>query len=104
MTLQKSDLWLTESASSNEGVRGAIGFRQIKGSTIYATGQPTQDAISTILSTVHERWPNIESVIWVCLREEPLVMINGWSLSLFFFKLKIDACIVSRVSLLSPTR
>ncbi|KIR34499.1 hypothetical protein I352_02746 [Cryptococcus deuterogattii MMRL2647] len=77
MMLQKSDLWLTESASSNEGVRGAIGFRQIKGSTIYATGQPTQDAISTILSTVHERWPNIESVIWVCLREEPLVMING---------------------------
>ncbi|OXH32476.1 hypothetical protein J008_03246 [Cryptococcus neoformans] len=76
-TLLKSDLWLTESASSNEGVRGAIGFRQIKGSTIYATGQPTQDAISTILSTVHERWPNIESVIWVCLREEPLVMING---------------------------
>lgn len=81
---QKSDLWLTEAASSNEGVRGAIGFRQIKGSTIYATGQPTQDAISTILSTVHERWPNIESVIWVCLREEPLVMINGWSLSLSF--------------------
>nr|KIR85732.1 hypothetical protein I308_03840 [Cryptococcus tetragattii IND107] len=75
--LLKSDLWLAESASSNEGVRGAIGFRQIKGSTIYATGQPTQDAISTILSTVHERWPNIESVIWVCLREEPLVMING---------------------------
>ncbi|WVN86977.1 uncharacterized protein L203_102152 [Cryptococcus depauperatus CBS 7841] len=76
-TLLKSDLWLTESASSNEGVRGAIGFRQIKGTTIYATGQPTQDAISTILSIVHQKWPNVESIIWICLREEPLVMING---------------------------
>ncbi|WWD04103.1 hypothetical protein V865_002168 [Kwoniella europaea PYCC6329] len=76
-TLLKSDLWVSRSASSSEGVRGAIGFRQIKGSTIYATGQPTQDAISTILQTVHQKSPNIHNVIWVCLREEPLVMING---------------------------
>ncbi|ODO07006.1 hypothetical protein I350_04372 [Cryptococcus amylolentus CBS 6273] len=76
-TLLKSDLWLTESASSNEGVRGAIGFRQIKGSMIYATGQPTQDAVWTILQNVREQWPTMESVVWVCLREEPLVMVNG---------------------------
>nr|XP_018260510.1 uncharacterized protein I303_07432 [Kwoniella dejecticola CBS 10117]OBR82668.1 hypothetical protein I303_07432 [Kwoniella dejecticola CBS 10117] len=76
-TLLKSDLWVSKSASSSEGVRGAIGFRQIKGSTIYATGQPTQDAISTILHTVHQKSPSIHNVIWVCLREEPLVMING---------------------------
>ncbi|WVQ79454.1 hypothetical protein IAT38_001552 [Cryptococcus sp. DSM 104549] len=76
-TLLKSDLWLSNTASSNEGVRGAIGFRQIPGTPIYATGQPTQDAVSTILATVHEKFPKISSVIWVCLREEPLVMING---------------------------
>nr|XP_019043261.1 hypothetical protein I302_07836 [Kwoniella bestiolae CBS 10118]OCF22191.1 hypothetical protein I302_07836 [Kwoniella bestiolae CBS 10118] len=76
-TLLKSDLWVSKSASSSEGVRGAIGFRQIKGSTIYATGQPTQDAISTILQTVHQKSPNVHNVIWVCLREEPIVMING---------------------------
>ncbi|WVF68673.1 hypothetical protein IAT40_003444 [Kwoniella sp. CBS 6097] len=76
-TLLKSDLWVSKSAASSEGVRGAIGFRQIKGSTIYATGQPTQDAISTILQTVHQRSPHVHNVIWVCLREEPLVMING---------------------------
>ncbi|WRT69446.1 uncharacterized protein IL334_006432 [Kwoniella shivajii] len=76
-TLLKSDLWLTKSASSTEGVRGATGFRKIKGSTIYATGQPTQDAISTILQTVHQKSPHIHNVIWVCLREEPLVIING---------------------------
>ncbi|WVQ75186.1 hypothetical protein IAR50_004796 [Cryptococcus sp. DSM 104548] len=76
-TLLKSDLWLADSASSNEGVRGAIGFRQIRGSMIYATGQPTQDAVWTILQNVREQWPTIESVVWVCLREEPLVMVNG---------------------------
>ncbi|WWC93062.1 uncharacterized protein L201_008027 [Kwoniella dendrophila CBS 6074] len=76
-TLLKSDLWLSKSASSSEGVRGAIGFRQVKGTTIYATGQPTEDAISTILQNVHQKSPHIQNVIWVCLREEPLVMING---------------------------
>nr|XP_031859044.1 uncharacterized protein CI109_005550 [Kwoniella shandongensis]KAA5526116.1 hypothetical protein CI109_005550 [Kwoniella shandongensis] len=76
-TLLKSDLWLTESAASTEGIRGAVGFRQVRGSTVYATGQPTQDAISTILQIVHRRSPKITTVLWVCLREEPLVMING---------------------------
>lgn len=75
--MQKSDLWLTESASSNEGVRGAVGFRQVTGSSIFATGQPTQDAIATILQRVRERCHGITSVVWICLREEPLVMING---------------------------
>ena len=73
----KSDLWLTDIAASEEGVRGAIGFRQVRGSTVFATGQPTQDAISLILDNVHGRLPVIKKVIWVCLREEPLVMING---------------------------
>ncbi|ORY34932.1 inositol hexakisphosphate-domain-containing protein [Naematelia encephala] len=77
-TLLKSDLWLTESAPSVEGVRGAVGFRQIRsGSPIYATGQPTQDAISTILRVIQQRTPSAKQIIWVCLREEPLVMING---------------------------
>lgn len=77
--MQKSDLWLTESASSSEGVRGAVGFRQVTGSSIFATGQPTQDAIAAILQRVKERCHEITSVVWICLREEPLVMINGKS-------------------------
>ncbi|ORX37949.1 inositol hexakisphosphate-domain-containing protein [Kockovaella imperatae] len=76
-TLLKSDLWLTESASSAEGVRGAVGFRQVRGAPIFATGQPTQEAIQTILKAVHERCDKVDRVVWVCLREEPLVMING---------------------------
>ena len=77
LTLLKSDLWHTEAASSAEGVRGAVGFRQVRGAPIFATGQPTQDAISAILKRVHERCASVARVVWVCLREEPLVMING---------------------------
>jgi hypothetical protein len=74
---QKSDLWLAESASSSEGVRGAVGVRMMKGSAVFATGQPTQEGLSTILTAVHERCPTVSTIVWVCLREEPLVMING---------------------------
>jgi len=77
--MQKSDLWLHEAATSSEGVRGAVGFRQIRDTSIFATGQPTQDGLATILKSVHERCPTVNSVLWICLREEPLVMINGGS-------------------------
>lgn len=64
-------------APSSDGIRGAIGFRQVSGTSIYATGQPTEDAITNILHIIKERQPDITSIVWVCLREEPLVMING---------------------------
>jgi hypothetical protein len=79
LTRQKSDQWLVEIASSSEGVRGAVGFRQIPGSSVFTTGQPTQDAAKTILSKIEERCPGIQQVVWICLREEPLVVINGRS-------------------------
>ena len=67
-------------APSSEGVRGAVGFRQIRDTSIFTTGQPTEDALSTILKDVHERCPDVHRVLWICLREEPLVMINGESI------------------------
>lgn len=68
---------MADSAASTDGVRGAIGFRQVFNTSIYATGQPTQEAITAILDIVKERSPAVTKVVWVCLREEPLVMING---------------------------
>lgn len=76
-TLLKRDLWVADTAATNEGVRGAIGFRQVANDAVYTTGQPTQEAITTILGIVKKRSPNISKVVWICLREEPLVMING---------------------------
>ncbi|KAL7413408.1 inositol hexakisphosphate-domain-containing protein [Mrakia frigida] len=76
-TLLKSDQWLTKTASSSDGVRGAVGFRQIPGSNIYAIGQPTEDAIGSVLSKIKERSPSANALLWLNLREEPLVYING---------------------------
>lgn len=76
-TLVKRDLWIADTAATTDGVRGAIGFRQVKGEKVYTTGQPTEEAITTILSVVKKRSPEISKVVWICLREEPLVMING---------------------------
>lgn len=94
-TLLKSDQWLTKAASSSDGVRGAVGFRQIPGSNIYACvrfsfsvsqkvsdaflcpfsiGQPTEDAIGFVLSKIKERTPTATALVWLNLREEPLVV------------------------------
>lgn len=40
-TLLKSDQWLRESHHVEQGVRGAINWRNIPGTKIYALGQPT---------------------------------------------------------------
>ena len=49
----------------------------MKDSAVFATGQPTEEGLLTILKAVHERCPTVSTIVWVCLREEPLVMING---------------------------
>ena len=51
----------------------------MKDSAVFATGQPTQDGLETIIKAVHEKCPTVNNIVWVCLREEPLVMINGGS-------------------------
>ncbi|CAK9780633.1 hypothetical protein CC85DRAFT_329266 [Cutaneotrichosporon oleaginosum] len=76
-TLLKRDLWVADTAATTEGVRGAIGFRQVANESVYTTGQPTREAITTILGIVKQRSTGISKVVWICLREEPLVMING---------------------------
>ncbi|CDZ97852.1 hypothetical protein [Phaffia rhodozyma] len=78
-TLLKSDQWFSQTANSANDwiIRGAAGFRNIPGSNIYAVGQPTEDAVDKVLSSIKERTPNVKSLLWVNLREEPLVYING---------------------------
>ena len=55
-------------------MRGAVGFRQIPDSNIYAIGQPTEDAIDFVLTKVKERTPTATSLLWIKLREEPLTV------------------------------
>lgn len=76
-TLLKSDQWLTQSVSSTDGLRGAVGFRQIPKSSIFACGQPTETAIGEVLDKIKERAPHTASILWINLREEPLTYVNG---------------------------
>ncbi|RDB25649.1 Paladin [Hypsizygus marmoreus] len=76
-TLLKSDQWLRESHHVEHGVRGAINFRQIPQTSIFALGQPTLEAIDEVVNRVKEAHPSAQRIVWIALREEPVVYING---------------------------
>ncbi|KAL4066939.1 inositol hexakisphosphate-domain-containing protein [Scleroderma yunnanense] len=76
-TLLKSDQWLSKSQRVLHSVRGVINFRNIPDTNIYASGQPTEAAIDEVVRLVKEEHPNVNKVVWVTLREEPIVYING---------------------------
>ncbi|KAF8917222.1 inositol hexakisphosphate-domain-containing protein [Mucidula mucida] len=76
-TLLKSDQWRQEDHHVNNGVRGAINFRQIPGTNIYALGQPTIEAIDEVVERIKQAHPNTHRVIWITIREEPIVYVNG---------------------------
>ncbi|KAF7374402.1 hypothetical protein MSAN_00324300 [Mycena sanguinolenta] len=76
-TLLKSDQWLQESHHVDHGVRGAINFRRVPMSHIYALGQPTLEAINEVVARIKNAHPSAQRVIWITLREEPIVYING---------------------------
>ncbi|KAF8623644.1 hypothetical protein AX17_007344 [Amanita inopinata Kibby_2008] len=76
-TLLKSDQWLRESHYVANGVRGAINFRQVPRTNIYALGQPTLEAIDEVVQRVRVAHPHAQQIIWITLREEPIVYING---------------------------
>ncbi|KAJ6507779.1 inositol hexakisphosphate-domain-containing protein [Mycena vitilis] len=76
-TLLKSDQWHQESHHVEHGVRGAINFRRVPTSNIYALGQPTLEAINEVVARIKTAHPSAQRVIWITLREEPIVYING---------------------------
>ncbi|TFK40212.1 inositol hexakisphosphate-domain-containing protein [Crucibulum laeve] len=76
-TLLKSDQWLRESHHVEHAVRGAINFRQVPSTSIYALGQPTLEAIDEVVHRIKAAHPTALKIVWITLREEPIVYING---------------------------
>ncbi|KIJ51469.1 hypothetical protein M422DRAFT_157971 [Sphaerobolus stellatus SS14] len=76
-TLLKSDQWLQESDPSEHHIRGAINFRNVPGTNIYALGQPSLEAIDTVIAKVKADHPAADKIVWITLREEPIVYVNG---------------------------
>jgi hypothetical protein len=58
-------------------LRGAINFRNIPGTNIYALGQPTVEAIDEVIGRMKRAHPDAGRILWVTLREEPIVYVNG---------------------------
>ena len=76
-TLLKSDQWLRESHHVDNGVRGAINFRRVPDTKVYALGQPTIGAIDEVVTRIKSAHPTASKIVWITLREEPIVYING---------------------------
>jgi hypothetical protein len=58
-------------------MRGAINFRNIPGTNIYALGQPIVEAIDDVIDRIKRAHPEARRIAWVTLREEPIVYVNG---------------------------
>ena len=76
-TLLKSDQWQTDAADSREQIQGAVGFRHIPASTIFALGSSHADSVRPILDRVRSVLNDVKKILWINLREEPIVMINS---------------------------
>lgn len=59
------------------GLRGAINFRNIPGTNIYALGQPGVEAIDEVINRIKCAHPEAGRIAWMTLREEPIVYVNG---------------------------
>jgi hypothetical protein len=75
-TLLKSDQW-SRRKTVEGSIRGAINFRQIPHSNIYALGQPTVEAVDEVISRIKQAHGSAPRIVWITLREEPVVYING---------------------------
>ncbi|KAK4055018.1 hypothetical protein OIO90_003359 [Microbotryomycetes sp. JL221] len=73
----KNDQWTASAEGQDERVRGAINFRRVEGSYLYGLSQPTQDGIERVLDIVGKEKPSGSRTVWINLREEPLIYING---------------------------
>lgn len=76
-TLLKSDQWHREKQNVGDYIRGANNFRAAPNSNIYALGQPTVEAVEDVVSRIKRAHPDAPKIVWITLREEPVVYVNG---------------------------
>ena len=54
-----------------------INFRNVPGTKIYALGQPTLEAMDQVLQQIRTEHSTASRVVWIVLREEPVVYVNS---------------------------
>ena len=56
---------------------GAPNWRRVPGFPVYATGQPSKADVEKCVEQATKKYDEQKQVIWVSLRQEPVVYING---------------------------
>lgn len=72
----KNDQWRSMAEGQEPTIRGAINFRRVPNSSLYGLSQPTQDGIERVLESVRRDMPDDAKIVWINLREEPLLYIK----------------------------
>lgn len=57
-------------------IRGAPNLRSIPNTKIYTVAQPTLPALQSIIGMIHENLSAEERIIWINVREEPVIYID----------------------------
>ncbi|KAI9006470.1 inositol hexakisphosphate-domain-containing protein [Hyaloraphidium curvatum] len=74
--LLKLDSW-PEDPAAEDGHPGAANFRRIPGLPVYASSQPSLPALASILAAVAAADPPPGTLVWINLREEPIIYVRS---------------------------
>jgi len=58
-------------------IDGVPNFRRVPGYKVYCCGQPTKEGFVKACEKVCEKWPKDGKIIWINMRQEPVVYVNG---------------------------
>merc|ERR1712241_1298998 len=58
-------------------IDGVPNFRRVPGYKVYCCGQPTIDGFEKALEKVTEKYPKDGPIVWINMRQEPIVYVNG---------------------------
>lgn len=73
-TLLKSDNW--RQTDRHVALPGAVNFRRVSNTNIYALGQPDLSAIDQLVQMIKDMHPKMKKISWINLREEPISYVN----------------------------
>lgn len=58
-------------------IDGASNFRRIENTHVYGVAQPTVNGLRQVIRTLFSDRPKTDRILWINLREEPIIYING---------------------------
>merc|ERR1712241_250358 len=58
-------------------IDGGPNFRRVPGYKVYCCGQPTKEGFVKAIEKVCEKYPKDGPIVWINMRQEPIVYVNG---------------------------